>query len=412
MKTFNLLILFLFLCSNASGQNGYLRDSFAVFVNGIPDPTTFYTYDDDENLVRIVRGTSETVIAYPNDSTVTTARYSDGVLTVTELSKNRPDGSVASIEFIDGFDTVIGRDTFSYDIDGREILFVRWEFENGIWAKNRIRKQTWNDNNQLSLELLVNSNMDTVFYRNDVFTYDSNNNQITSNLFYVDQFASELSTGQSYYINNELDSSHVVTQYNNAFSRAVYKLYSYDQNFSSVATYQKIDEFGEFIPTILRDNWYNTTSLFLFRDSSHTYVFDGSEYLLSSRGTEDAWKPTSETLNVRRKTMVFGVNGYELEFISFYHKSSSWVSSKETEDLENLLVYPNPVIKNSTLVIENVNSEKRTMKIFDQKGMLVRTVLIRPGMNKIIAPHLSGIYFIQLFDRANPISNMKAIVVE
>ena len=412
MKTLSLLILFLFLCSFASGQNGYLRDSFAVFVNGVPDPTTFYSYDDDENLVRIVRGTSETVIAYPNDSTVITERYSDGVLTETELSKNRPDGSVASIEFFDGSNIVIGRDTFFYNIEGREILFVRWELENGIWAKNRIRKQTWNGNNQLSLELLVNSNMDTVFYRNDVFTYDSYDNEITSSLFYVDQFASELSTSQSFYINNELDSSQVVTQYNDEFSRAVYRLYSYDQDFSSVATYQKIDEFGEFFPTILRDNWYNTTSLFLFRDSSHTYVFDGSEYFLSSRGTEDAWQPTSETLNVRRKTMVFGVNGYELEFISFYHKSSSWVSSKETDILENLLVYPNPVIKNSSLVIDNANSDTRTMKIFDLNGILVNTVLIRSGTNKIIAPHLSGIYFIQLFDKAKPVSNMKAIVVE
>ena len=115
----------------------------------------------------------------------------------------------------------------------------------------------------------------------------------------------------------------------------------------------------------------------------------------------DNWEIRCNSIGVENSFVLFGENCVESASGQFYVVSEDpnveiITSTKEQSEVAEVFIYPNPVVQNGQVHIDNPSNEILRLKLFSTEGRLVYEQIIYTDSFKVPSEVKNGIYFYQL----------------
>ncbi|MDA9773712.1 hypothetical protein N9B82_02035 [Saprospiraceae bacterium] len=411
-----------FLCKNIHAQEEFFLDAFEE-VTFVPPASGHsfsikYLYNNDCKLGKVISDSRIILYTYENKKTtreVTTVTNSD-VSEKLETFYNDDNQIIQNqhwrnsrIEYIDSFfyenkrlqikktyeipnysaDKLIATESYEYADSGLIECYTYTDytgyFNNIIDYYIKETYQYDDDMNMVSKIETYSSNPDKIYYDSTTYSYD---------------------------VNQKLYRSDNVNGSSNSIPSRTFSTYSYKDSTTIEHQYQEV--LGEWTKTRIIETENTLNEFYDFSKLTiYTGLSTGDTIILRQETNKLIYSSGGDSVTHRKSETIFNSADIVVQYVakSMYKKHPEFINPYP-EQLEDLKIYPNPIMSNGVIQIPNLKFDYDKAVIYNINNGEMRSIKVDRSKHYFNAPHEVGMYVIQLWNKDQAVTKMAKIIVQ
>ena len=252
------------------------------------------------------------------------------------------------------------------------------------------------------------------YYIKETFQYDDHLNMLSK----IEIYSSEPdkiyydSTTYSYDENQELRRKDNVYGSNTSFPTRSFSLYTYRDKVTFESKY--VDDWGNWRKNEMIETHYSPNE-FYDNDTIITHAFSNNvESTIRRIETNQLIQSeSSDSLIHRKSETIFGSDDIFVQYVakSMYKKHPEFINHYP-EQLEELTIYPNPVISHGIIQIPNLKFDYDKAVLYNVNSGEMHSIKVNRSRHYFNAPHEAGMYVVQLWYEDQAVTKMAKIIVQ